>query len=102
MLRELHRNILTTFEFVFNLDQNWTFHSRFDEAEMEQLFYFVLLQKTLKSCLAVMNNPPLREFNRKTEHEVNLIQAFQTIKKPFVLIPITWSTTFFFLENSAM
>ncbi|XP_028391606.1 uncharacterized protein LOC114516355 [Dendronephthya gigantea] len=49
-------------------DQNWTFHGRLDEAEMEHLFYFVLLQKTLKSCLAVMNTPEAREFNRKPEN----------------------------------
>ena len=52
------------------LDHNWTFHGRLDEAEMEQLFYFVLLQKTLRSCLAVMNVPALRQFDGKMDYEV--------------------------------
>jgi hypothetical protein len=55
---------------MFTLDQNWTFHGRLDEVEMEQLFYFVLLQKTLRCCLAVMDIPILGEFDSKMEHEV--------------------------------
>mgnify|MGYP002803400686 CR=1 FL=1 len=68
-----HPNMRQTLEKIMQKlspqDQNWTFHGRLDEAEMEQLFYFVLLQKTLRSCSAVMNIPTLREFDRKMEHE---------------------------------
>lgn len=49
------------------LDQNWTFQARLNEGDMEQLFYFVLLQKTLKSCLVVMNSITLPEI-----HDLNI------------------------------
>ncbi|XP_046850366.1 uncharacterized protein LOC124443867 [Xenia sp. Carnegie-2017] len=48
-------------------DQNWTFQARLNEGDMEQLFYFVLLQKTLKSCLVVMNSITLPEL-----HDLNI------------------------------
>lgn len=48
-------------------DQNWTHHGRFDEHGMEQVFYFVLLQKTLKSCLAIIDTINMEESQMEKE-----------------------------------
>ena len=55
-------------------EENWAYQGKFDEHGMEQLFYFVLLQKTLKSCLAIINT-----INIDERDEVMALQKYAII-----------------------